>query len=68
MDFFAVHQASLPVEFPKQEYWNVLPLPTPGDLPNPGIKPTSLVSPALAGGLFYHCAIWEAYKTNLMQC
>ena len=35
--------------FPRQEYWSGLPFPTPGDFPNPGIKPTSL---ALAGGLF----------------
>ena len=31
-----------------------LPLPTPGDLPEPGIEPVSPVSPALAGGFFYH--------------
>ena len=30
----------------KQEYWNALPFPSPGDLPNPGIEPASLVSPA----------------------
>ena len=54
--------------FSRQEYWSGLPFPSPVDLPNPGIKPTSLVSGALAGGLFYHCATWEAYKTNLMQC
>ena len=35
--------------FPRQEYWNRLPFPSPGDLPGPGIKP---VSPALAGGFF----------------
>ena len=38
--------------FPKQEYWSTLPLPTLGDLPNPGIEPVSLVSPALVGGFF----------------
>ena len=32
-----------------QEYWSGLPFPTPGDLPDPGIKPAS---PALAGGFF----------------
>ena len=31
--------------FPRQEYWNGLPLPSPGDLPDPGTEPTS---PALA--------------------
>jgi len=35
--------------FYKQEYWTGLPLPSPGDLPDPGIKPMSL---ALAGGFF----------------
>ena len=35
--------------FSRQEYWSGLPFPTPGVLPNPGIRPVSLVSPALAG-------------------
>ena len=35
--------------FSRQEYWSGLPFPTPGDLPHPGIRPASLVSPALAG-------------------
>ena len=35
--------------FPRQEYWSVLPFPSPGDLPDPGIKPTSI---ALAGRFF----------------
>ena len=43
------YQASLSMEFPRQEYWNGLPFPTPGDLPNPEIETTSL---ALAGSLF----------------
>ena len=42
-------QAPLSMEFSMQEYWSGLPFPIPGDLPNPGIEPTSLVSPALAG-------------------
>ena len=46
------HQAPLYMGFPKQEYWSGLPFPSPGDLPNPGIELTSLVSPALAGRLF----------------
>ena len=33
------HQAPLSMEFPKQKYWNGLPFSSPGDLPNPGIKP-----------------------------
>ena len=39
--------------FPRQEFWSVLPFPSPGNLPNPGIKSTSPGSPALAGGLLF---------------
>ena len=45
-------KAPLSMEFFKREYWTGLPLPTPGDLHEPGIKPTSLVPPALVGGFF----------------
>ena len=38
--------------FSRQEYWSGLPFPSLGDLPNPGIKPTSPVFPAFAGGFF----------------
>ena len=41
--------------FPKQEYWSGLPFPPPGDLPDPGIKPTSITSLALAGALYHRC-------------
>ena len=44
------HQAPLSMGFLRQEYWNGLPFPPPGDLPNSGIEPTSLASPTLAGG------------------
>ena len=44
--------APLSMEFSRQEYWCGLPFPTPGDLPDPGIEPASLVSPALAGRFF----------------
>ena len=46
------HQTPLSIEFSRQEYWNGLPFPNPGDLPHPGIKPESPMSPALAGGFF----------------
>jgi len=42
-------QAPLFLGFPRQEYWSGLPLASPEDLPDPGIKPKS---PALAGGFF----------------
>ena len=45
-------QTPLPMGFPRQKYWSGLPSPPPGDLPDPGIKPASSVSPALAGGFF----------------
>ena len=35
---------------------------SPGNLPNPGVKPTSLMHPALAGGFFTTSATWEALK------
>ena len=41
------HQAPLSTGFPGQEYWSGLPCPPPGDLPDPGIKPSSPVSLAL---------------------
>ena len=36
--------------FSRQEYWNGLPCPPPGDLPDPGVEFMSLISPAMAGG------------------
>ena len=42
-----VLQAPLSMGFSRQEYWSGLPCILPGDLPDPGIKPMSLMSPAL---------------------
>ena len=53
-------QAPLSMGFCRQKYWSGLPCPPPGDLPEPGIEPESLVSPALAGGFFTTSATWEA--------
>ena len=47
-----VHQVPLFMEFFRQEYWSGVPFPTPGNLPYPGIKLTSLASPALGGRFF----------------
>ena len=44
----------------EQEYWSGLPRTPPDDLPDPGIKPTSHMSPALAGRFFITSATWEA--------
>ena len=54
------HQAPLSMEFSRQEYWTGLSFPSPVDLPNPGIEPTSLMFPALAGRFFTTSATWEA--------
>ena len=59
---YSPHQAPLSMGFSRQECWNVLPFPSPGDLPNPGIEPRSLKSPALAGGFFNISASWEAQR------
>ena len=40
------HQASLSMEFSRQDYWSRLPFTSPGDLPNPGIEPWSPASQA----------------------
>ena len=53
-------QAPLSMGFPRQKYWSGLPFLTPGDLHDPGIEPTSLMSPALAGRFFTTHAAWEA--------
>ena len=54
------HQAPLSMQFSRHEHWSGLPCPPPGDLPNPGMEPTSLMSPALGGGFFTTSATWEA--------
>ena len=55
-------QAVLSMGFSKQEYWSGLPCSPPGDLLNSGIEPTSLMSPALAGGSFTTNTSWEALQ------
>ena len=55
------YQAPLSMGFPRQEYWSVLPFPSSGDLPNPGIKPAS---PTLTVGFFTTEPSGKAEKTN----
>ena len=52
--------------FSRQECWSGLPFPSPGDLPDPGIDPASLMSSALAGGFFNTSATWEAQGLALI--
>ena len=49
------HKASLSMVFSSLQYWSGLPFSSPGDLPNPGIKP---MSPALVGRFFTISATW----------
>ena len=59
------HQAFLLMEFSRQAHWSWLPFSTPGNLLDPGIKPMSLVSPALEGRFFTTNATWEAHSTTV---
>ena len=52
-------QAPLSMGFSRQQCWSGLPCSSPGDLPDPGIEPESLMSPALAGRFFITSATWE---------
>ena len=52
--------ATLCLGFSRQEYWSGLPFPSSGDLPDPGIQPASVASPALADEFFTSSATWEA--------
>ena len=56
--WMASRQAPL---FSRQEYWSGLPCSSPGHLPDPGMEPTSLISPTLAGGSFLTSTTWEAF-------
>ena len=68
------HQASLSMGFSRQEYWSVLSCSPPGDLPQPGIKPVSLTSPALASKFLTTRAtsevpeIWMKWKKVTQTC
>ena len=67
------HQASLSMEFSRQEYYSGLPFPSPGDLPDPGKEPEFLEPPALAG-VFITTAppgkpklSWVTVKSHLLR-
>ena len=48
------NQAPLSMGFPRQEYWSGLSCPPPGDLPDPGIEPTSLYILCIGKQFLYH--------------
>ena len=56
------YQAPMSMGFSRQAYWSGLPFPIPGDLPDPGMEPASLASPALASGFFTPGATWESLQ------
>ena len=58
------HQAPLSMGFSRQEYQSGLPFPSPGDLPDLGIKSESFASPELAGKFFTTSAPWETLPIN----
>ena len=58
-------QTPLSMGLSRQEYWSGLPGHPPGDLPNLGMEPTSLLSPALASGFFTTSALGKLYFTDL---
>ena len=65
------HQAPLSMGFSRQEYWNGLPFPSPGDLPHPG---NEAASPASAGGFFttvpqlaFDCMLMYLWQESLRQ-
>ena len=60
-------QASLSIVFSRQECWSELPFPPLEDLPNPGIKPVSLASPALADKFFTTSTTWESQDSERLQ-
>ena len=58
-------QAPLSMGFSRHKYWSGLPCLPPGHLPDSGIEPESLASPALAGKFFTTSSIWENHDANL---
>ena len=67
------HQVPQSMGFSRQGYWSGLPCPPPWDLPNPGVEPMSLLSPALASRLLYHyshlgCPLSLDILVKIMPC
>ena len=66
-DPIVAHQAPPSMGFSRQEYWSGLSCLPPGDLPDPGIEPESLTSPALADRFFTTSTIRKKVKVKVAQ-
>ena len=64
---YSESQAPLSMGFSRQESWSGSPCPPPGDLPDPGIKPTSLMSLALVGRFFTTSATWKVQSYRMTK-
>ena len=60
-------QAPLSMVFSRQEYWSGLPCPSPGDLPNPGIKPTSLSVSSICRQVLYYQRHLESHIETVLH-
>ena len=60
-------QAPLSMGFSRQECWSGLPFPSPGDLPDPGIEPASLMPPELAGEFLLLCHLGGPLRAELLH-
>ena len=59
--WIVVHLAPLSMGYPRQEHWNRLPFPSPGNLPDPRIEFTSISCVScICRKILHHCATWEA--------
>ena len=58
----AAYRLLCPWGFSRQEYWSRFAMPSSRDLPNPGIEPMSVMSPALADGFVTTGPTWEAHN------
>ena len=61
------HQATLSMGFFRQEYWNWLPFPPPKDLPDPGIEPSSPMSPAFQADSLLTEPLRKSLKFKIIQ-
>ena len=61
-DTFLLPNPFLVMATQNPKYWSGLPCPPPGDLPDPGVKPASLMFSVLAGGFFTTSTNWEGIK------